>query len=1161
MAVTAFLPHKVFGQRCKPPFFLQKSLVSRLFLLNLHRAFECSRAVPYGYAYAYAAELLSLSISIKSQCVTLVLSKKRYQHYKPIHYVMKKNLMNAALLGLLVVAAPACTFVSCKDYDDDFNKVNNRLDGLEAAKTQINTEITSLKSDLQKANEKATQLEAKLAEYATKTELQNGLAAKADKKELETAVNNLSAKIAEVAKLETRIQALETAKAELTALVNAKVDQKTYDAKVADIEGRLTAAQSKATLAADKANTLEQTLNTLKNKVDNQLVALDKFNEKVAALEGKDADLQKKLDELKNTVTEKVAELKKDVKALQDAGYQTAAQVDAKVNPVAERVGKLETALDMLRVAKVTSLVLQPNHFEGGIEGIISTDYVYKALEKLDEANEKGVVEFKTEGEAAGNDLVKNFALATYHVNPSSAKVDKNKENFAFVSLRPTTRTSGSEDVTVSSVDFDTAKGELYVGFHNSLPAEGPNEDGNDEINVVALSYTEKDGTTARTVVSDYARVVAAKYSKLRIGKASDDEVLAPEFLKKAGKDNLKELAATEKEKRTFTVLNDGTPAKLAEQVRSYGENAGERSFIDDNAAQNSLLKEAGFEYKYALVKDGADDKSTDGFTIDPKTGELKVEFDAEKPFQYVGKMAVVRVTLVDANGKVASVGYFYARVSAPAKVVANLVVNDELKVVCDKNSVHPELSVDLEPLTKYLAKNFGMAEADVWKNGLNNNFTIKTPGNVHEQFTVKDGVATGVPVVERLGKLLRSITPEGKNIITWSGLTEEKVANLRKAGESVSVILQVIKRDQPEHVVLYFEVKWAPRSIQAQPEVAFTGKPVANWWYQNQNVAAEQEQRMHVSIDGQNTFSHDLTKGFLPGSVIAPALDATKYPTDIKTTASAWKFVEPRVKQAKGTDGKAYNLSVSADGTSFLAQEMKGGKPDTLAKITSAGVITYQNNPVSKALLNYAGYNELKDGQTLTARVAYVTTACAGKKVLKATDATKKYAEFDVKFIRPLNVNYTGRVAFDDANKAKQEAEINFEGAITDWRQVAKLSDLKAAYGALSVGFAPESEWTTNLNGVDIETVKLKDTFGSTFGVSVAADPAGTEVTTGEFTGYKEYAFGTYPKLQYVTNTANLKQFTIRIPVYVKYHWGEIKSHIDVQVGKTLNQGNARRK
>ena len=1071
--------------------------------------------------------------------------------------------MNAALLGLLVVAAPACTFVSCKDYDDDFNKVNNRLDGLEAAKTQINTEITSLKSDLQKANEKATQLEAKLAEYATKTELQNGLAAKADKKELETAVNNLSAKIAEVAKLETRIQALETAKAELTALVNAKVDQKTYDAKVADIEGRLTAAQSKATLAADKANTLEQTLNTLKNKVDNQLVALDKFNEKVAALEGKDADLQKKLDELKNTVTEKVAELKKDVKALQDAGYQTAAQVDAKVNPVAERVGKLETALDMLRVAKVTSLVLQPDHFEGGVESIISTDYVYKALEKLDKADEKGVVEFKAEGEATGEDLVKNFALATYHVNPSSAKVDENKENFAFVSLRPTTRTSASEHVTVTSVDYDAAKGELNVGFHNSLDAEGQNEDGNEEINVVALSYTEKDGTTARTVVSDYARVVASQYDKLRIGKVSEADVIAPEFLKKAGAENLTELAADKKEERTFTVLNDGTSAQLAEQVRSYGENGGVTAAIDDNAAHESVLKAAGFTYKYALVKDGADDKSTDAFTINPNTGELKVKFDAEKPFQHVGKKAVVRVTLVDANGKVASVGYFYARVAAPAKVVAHLVVDDPLKVVCDNNSVHPELSVDLEPLTKYLAQNFGMKEADVWKNGLNNNFTIKTPGNVHEQFTVKEGVAAAVPVAERLGTLLRQPTdPQGKNILKWSGLTEEKVANLRRAGESVSVILQVIKRDQPEHVVLYFEVKWAPKSIQAQPEVKFTGTPVDNWWYQNQNVATEQEQRMHVSIDGKNTFSHDLTKGFLPNSVTAPALDAAEYPTDIKNdVTSAWKFVAPRVKQAKGTDGKAYKLSVSADGTSFLAQEMKGAKPDTLAKITSAGVITYQNNPVSKALLNYAGYNELKDGQTLTARVAYVTTACAGKKVLNVTEATKKYAEFDVKFIRPLNVNYTGQVAFGDANQAKQEADINFESAITDWRQVAKLSDLKSAYGDFAVGFAPEDEWTTNLNGGDLETVKLKATFGSTYGVSVAADPAGTEVADGEFKGYKEYAFGTYPKLKYVTNTANLKKFTIRIPVYVKYHWGEIKSHIDVQVGKTMNQSNARRK
>gem|GEM_PF-2283989 len=36
---------------------MQKSLVGRLFLLNLHRAFECSRGIPYGYPHT--AELLS----------------------------------------------------------------------------------------------------------------------------------------------------------------------------------------------------------------------------------------------------------------------------------------------------------------------------------------------------------------------------------------------------------------------------------------------------------------------------------------------------------------------------------------------------------------------------------------------------------------------------------------------------------------------------------------------------------------------------------------------------------------------------------------------------------------------------------------------------------------------------------------------------------------------------------------------------------------------------------------------------------------------------------------------------------------------------------------------------------------------------------------------
>jgi len=1063
---------------------------------------------------------------------------------------MKKNLINAALLGLLVVAAPACTFVSCKDYDDDFNKVNNRLDGLEAAKNQINTEITSLKSELQKANEKATALEAKLAE-------------KADKTALDAAVANLNAKIAEVAKLETRIEALEKAKAELTALVNAKVDQAAYDKKVAEIEARLTAAESGVKLATEKANSLEKTLAALNEKVENQQKTLDKYNQKIAALESKDVEVQKQLDALKKTVADEVAALKKDVKALQDAGYQTEAQVDAKIAPVSKKVDELQTALNQLKIAKVTSLNFIPSYYVQGVESIFSAQYNFKPIGKLGKANEQGVVTFAEEGTDAGAGVKSlNFATANYHVNPSNAKVDTDVKNFKFVDLRSQTR-AGEEKVTVENVEFDEKTGVLSVDFHDNLPAEVAGE-----INVVALNYAQKEGETVRMVVSDYARVAKEHFEGLRIGKAISTVDLATTRFKTndGGLTALKNLAGAARDAQEFTVLNDGTETLLSELVRTYDASTpGAEQELDDNAAAESLLKDAGFHYEYALVKENAADKSTDVFTINPETGAVKVAFDADKPYQHLSKTAAVRVTLVSDKGDVAAVGYYYVRVATPAKSFATVTADNEVKLACDDNSAQPDVVFDLEPVTKYLAKNFGMTEANVWNHVLTNNFTIKTPAGAHDQFTIKDNVATAAPYANRVGKLMRSVNGT-KNIVTWSELKEKNVANLRKEGQVLSTVLQVIKKDDPK-VVLYFTVEWKPKSVQTMPEVAFSAKPISNLWYDNQNKADEQEQRMHVSIDGHNTFTHDLLKAFVGGVVTAPTLDATKYPTDIKNLASGWKFVAPRVKQAEGTDGKTYMLSVSNDGMKFQAQEMKDGKVlagapvADIASITAAGVITYENNPVSKKLLNHAGYNELKDGQTLTARVGYVTTTCGGKKVLKVTDATKKYAEFDVKFIRPLNVNYTGSVVFGDANQASQEAVIDFKNSTSDWRSVTKLEDLKAAYGDLYVGFAPEAEWTTDLNNGDINTQKLIATFNNNFGVSVAATPAGTASAVADFAGYKEYAFGTYPKLQYTTNTANLKQFTIRIPVYIRYHWGEIKSHIDVKVGKTLNQGNARRK
>ena len=83
---------------------------------------------------------------------------------------MNKKIINGALLGLLVVAAPACSFVSCKDYDDDFASIRKEINAdkadLVAVKNDLNGQITNLKGQLDAANKKAAEIEGKLADYA-----------------------------------------------------------------------------------------------------------------------------------------------------------------------------------------------------------------------------------------------------------------------------------------------------------------------------------------------------------------------------------------------------------------------------------------------------------------------------------------------------------------------------------------------------------------------------------------------------------------------------------------------------------------------------------------------------------------------------------------------------------------------------------------------------------------------------------------------------------------------------------------------------------------------------------------------------------------------------------------------------------------------------------
>ena len=56
---------------------------------------------------------------------------------------MNKKFLSVALFGALL-AVSSGTFTSCKDYDDDINSLNDRVDAVEKSLSELKTQFGSL---------------------------------------------------------------------------------------------------------------------------------------------------------------------------------------------------------------------------------------------------------------------------------------------------------------------------------------------------------------------------------------------------------------------------------------------------------------------------------------------------------------------------------------------------------------------------------------------------------------------------------------------------------------------------------------------------------------------------------------------------------------------------------------------------------------------------------------------------------------------------------------------------------------------------------------------------------------------------------------------------------------------------------------------------------
>jgi len=235
---------------------------------------------------------------------------------------MNKRFLTALLTGAFFIAS-ASMFVSCKDYDDDISKNTQAIQ-------QLQNELTSLRTSL------TTELQSAVATLNT------AIAQKADQSEL--------------TKLEARVAALETQIKEIDNCAK-KSDLEALAKTVATLTGDLEALSKLLGEETAAREALEANLELQKKALEELEKKLNDLGIKVEANTKAIAEIRAELD--KFATKQELEQLRADMMSLTTA--------------LSQRIDNIWNWINVLNVLvpkRLTSMVLQPNFYWEGLEGV-----------------------------------------------------------------------------------------------------------------------------------------------------------------------------------------------------------------------------------------------------------------------------------------------------------------------------------------------------------------------------------------------------------------------------------------------------------------------------------------------------------------------------------------------------------------------------------------------------------------------------------------------------------------------------------------------------------------------------------------------------------------------------------------------------------------------
>ena len=1062
----------------------------------------------------------------------------------------KKKIFGYLFMGLLAAGATG-TVTSCKDYDDDIN--NNK------------SAIQALQSDLAKAK---TDLESEISSLKTQLETANGtLKALSGKVDANTA--DITKAKSDIAGLEARLKTAEDAIKSINTTLALKADQKALEDSCASIYGKL----ESVTDGLGKS---------LKSEKDDRVAA--------------DADLQQQIDALNKligngsvdnakTVYEK---LLADVQALQEKTQDLDVEaLTSQLQGLSNSIDKINANINVLNVLlekSLRSLVFIPQSYYWGVEATkllyLDFDYVddqaWISDMNWDKKEAKGYDDDTRYATAEGTKVL-TFA-ATYHMNPSSAKLDDKTTKVSVESgdLEYVNTRAAAAGFSVKS--WAAENGVLTVNLDVKDPAKIKSVKDNQMITNFATKVnvaTKNDKDT--TITSDYATLYTEKVSDLKLALTNNE--VNKHLFPNAAKSELSpcEVASGTSYGHLMQTVNEASKKFDAQVFCNWDKTLDLRTLVETHyknvdkkfAKLDESTFNANFKYVFTLTAlykgTNATDESahaaiaSDGYTFRPQAptadGKQAAYGSDQVRAQEVGRTPVVRVTLVDKQtGKVYDYGYIRIKI----------VDEKESPVQVDKSISYQGADYayngECTPNAWSFATKWYITEQDLYKElGLTreefeNNYTLDGDDDQLTQYQAgKDGkfqkLANNIGNASTVKD--KDTDPDGtkSSILKWE-LTSAEAFKLfvtdKKAGESIAIKYISANKAVGPDVYVVFKTG---NLIGTLPSASLDLDPQKNAtvWAAKDGVAGSGKYELDMNVDspndhnikanGDKPFEKTLAEAFVGNKINAAAIltnlvdktagkeyEASKLKLDLQFAKAN------EGKEFKGVSGKTYVLSVVANGKTLEAYIKGTHATQAVVKIEGRDVnaqkAVYQETEFAKDLLNYKKHNEL-DENTLTAIVGiYAKNACHE---LPLTNNT-----FNVRFLRPLNITNTS-AEVEDAGTEAQVIDLMKLLTFTDWRD-AWQDGYDKFYGIKGVKVAGVANGQKISQNADV----LTDQNGNTKMVPLQSVNGAIDFV---------YSFGKLTYKNYNTTTADFK---VQIPVVVTYDWGEVPQTIIVNVKRT---------